>query len=94
MTSSGGQLVIFIAATGDDLTILQLLLGGISYDDATLGLLSTIEALDHDPAMQGPKCHDVSVLFWASGSLSRVESAAPAHARRLFALHFVEPHQS
>jgi hypothetical protein len=51
----------------DDLTFLRLLLGGIGDNDSAFGLLFTLEALDHDPVMQGSKCHVVSFLFLAAG---------------------------
>src|SRR5215217_7161848 len=42
---------------GDDLPFLRLLLRGIRNDDATLRLLFSVDAADHDAVVQGAKFH-------------------------------------
>ena len=55
LTSSGMQLAALVAgarADGDDLALLRLLLGGVGDDDAALGLLFGLDALDDDAVVQ------------------------------------------
>src|SRR5215211_8122129 len=42
---------------GDDLPFLRLLLRGIRNDDATLRLLFSVDAADHDAVVQGTEFH-------------------------------------
>ena len=60
LTSSGDQLALLVAgarADGDDFAFHRLFLGGVRNDDAALGLLFFLDALDHDAVVKRTELH-------------------------------------